>query len=142
MPWLKAELLIMGNMLHIACPRGPIVDITSITITINTLLMAILKTLGRTQNKQFKNNLWPFSWQSPLKLLLGAGFKKSLHSPIRENKKLTAIMPVDNREVMWHWKKMRHHYKWPGNKNYHQLLKWLDWKTLSPSDTWEEGLYI
>lgn len=38
----------MGNRLHIACPRGPVVDITSITITINTLLRAILKTLGRT----------------------------------------------------------------------------------------------
>lgn len=91
---------------------------------------------------QFKNNLWPFLWQSPLKLLSGAGFKKSLHRPIRGNKKSTAVMLVDNREFMWHWKKMRHHYKWPGNKNYHQLLKWLDWKTLSPPDTWEDGLYI
>lgn len=109
MPWLKAELLIMGNMLHTACPRGPIVDITSITIAINTLLMVILKALGRTWKMQFKNNLWPFLWQSPLKLLSGAGFKKSLRSPIRENKKSRAVMPVDNREIIWHWKKMRHH---------------------------------
>lgn len=37
---------------------------------------------------------------------------------------------------------MRHHYKWPGNKNYYQLLKWLDWNMLSPPYTWEDGFYI
>jgi len=119
MTCFKAELLIIGNMLHIACLRGPIVDISSITI--NTFLMAVTKPLGRTLQLQFKDNLWSFFWHSPLKLMSGVGFKKSLHSPIRENKKSTAVMPVDNREVIWHWKKMRHHYK-----NYHQLLKWLE----------------
>lgn len=139
MPWFKAELLITGNMLHIACLRGAIVDISSITI--NTFLIAVAKPLGRTLQLQFKNNLWSFFWQSPLKLLSGTGFKKSLYSRIRENKKSTAVMPVDNREVILHWKKMRHHYKLPESKNYHPLLKWLECSS-SPWHLGRQSLHL
>lgn len=125
-------------MLPNACLRGPIVDISSITI--NTFLMAVMKPLGRTLLLQLKNNLWSFFRHSPWKPCRALDLKSLCVVPSETTR---------NQQLQCQWileKLYGIGRKWGiitnGLGARISTNSWNGWNALFPPDTWQDSLYV